>query len=92
MGIEKKCLGSTEPEPVNGRGPGAAKAPVECGGNTLFRGMGGEAPRLKTNLGILETSLLPLSAQKLWKPSFFALKLKHQNQHFITFSITQTSL
>ena len=76
MGTGKNAWGLLSP---NGWGPGATpRQGVERG----------QAPRPKTNLGHLETSLLPLSAQKLWKPVFPPLEVEDQNQHFITFSST----
>ena len=85
----RKCLGSTEPQWLGSRGrlgPGGVQkqCPAE-------RSRGGEAPSAQNEFGYLETSSLPLSAQKLWKTFLCVCALKHQNQQFITFSIPLTN-
>ena len=83
----KKCLGSTEPKQL---GQGPPRPWWGAGAMPCWRVQGGKAPppssQLKTNFGILETSLLPLRARKFifytpWSiRTNISLLLYHTNQ------------
>ena len=82
----KKCLGSTEPKWLGFRGrlgPGWAQGERPAGGST------GVKPRGRKRIWVFWRPICCLSVHRnCEKHCFFALK--HQNKHFITFSITPT--
>ena len=82
MGIGKSAGGVLS---LNGWGPGAAWAPVGC--------PGGQRPPAENEFGYSGDQFAASQCTEIVKnfSFFFALKLKHQNQRFITFSITATN-
>ena len=86
----KKCLGSTEPKWPGSRGhlgPGGVQGQCPAG---VFRVA--KPPGRKRIWVFWRPVCSPSVHRNCENHSFvFALKLKHQNQHFITFSVTPTN-
>ena len=79
---------------MNGQGPGAAKVPVGCRGNALLGGTEGQSPPAENEFGYFGDQFAASQCTEIVKTIFFfffALKLKHQNQHFSTFSVTPSN-
>ncbi|WP_419600937.1 hypothetical protein, partial [Thiolapillus sp.] len=81
----------TEPEWLGSRGrqgPGGVLGQRPAGGSR------GQSPPAENDFGYFGDQFAASQCTEIMKTikkNFFALKLKHQNQHFITFSITPTN-
>ena len=86
-GNRAKCLGSAEPKWPGSRG---SLGPSGVQGQCPAGGPGGQSPLAEIKFGYFGDQFAASQCTEIVKTIFFvlALKLKHQNQHFITFSIT----